>query len=322
MHPNGHTATALGQISTDMPSNGDQDPTDGIWMTKAQLAAVRRISVASADRLIRRQGWRKHPGNDGRARVLVPRIWAEPRHGRPTDVPHSEPPDQYRPPTDTPAADPTDTQPNPTDKTFVISVLQAAVEAQSKRADRAEAEAESQAERATIAEEQREQVLNDLRLEREQRTAEAARLQATLDQAFTDFRAERSRAETLREQLEVIQAQLATAEAEAKAAHDRAWVSGEQQSAAEQRAEADRARADRVEAQAAHEREDFLDAEARTRRELETVVERVAQAEAHQDRLRAEVDSARAELAEARRTEDARKGRGRWARLRAAWRGE
>jgi chromosome segregation ATPase len=113
--------------------------------------------------------------------------------------------------------------------------------------------------------------------------------------------------------------QLATSEAEAKAGHDKAWALGEQQAAAERRADIERARADRAEAQAAHEREDFLDAEARTRRELETVRERFAEAEAHQDRLRTEIHSARAELAEARRTEDVRKGRGRWARLRAAW---
>jgi hypothetical protein len=67
-----------------------------------------------------------------------------------------------------------------------------------------------------------------------------------------------------------------------------------------------------VEAQAVHEREG-------TRRELET---RVTEAEAQQDRLRAEVDSARDELAESRLVDDERKARGRWARLRAAWRRE
>ena len=106
-------------------------------MTKAQLAAIRRISVASADRLIRRQGWRKHPGNDGRARVLVPRTWAEPRHSGPTDELQTEPTDKSGRPTDGFAVRPTDALPDPTDKTLVISVLQAAVEAQSKRADRA-----------------------------------------------------------------------------------------------------------------------------------------------------------------------------------------
>jgi hypothetical protein len=119
-----------------------------------------------------------------------------------------------------------------------------------------------------------------------------------------------------------LRVRLVTAEAEAKAAHDRAWASGEQEAAAERRADAERARADRLEARAAHEREDFLDAEGRTRRELETILERVAQAEMQQDRLRAEVDSAHTDLAEARRAEDEWKGRGRWARLRGAWRGE
>ena len=72
-----------------------------------------------------------------------------------------------------------------------------------------------------------------------------------------------STAEATRDQREAVRVQLAKAEAEAKAANDRAWATGEQQSAAEQRAVAERARADRVEAQAVHEREDLLDAEAR-----------------------------------------------------------
>ena len=65
------------------PTDSESDPTDnGVWMTKAQLAAVRRIGPASADRLIRRQGWRKEPGNDGRARVFVPLTWAQSRGRR------------------------------------------------------------------------------------------------------------------------------------------------------------------------------------------------------------------------------------------------
>ena len=145
---------------------------------------------------------------------------------------------------------------------------------------------------------------------------------ALTDRTLAQLAEAEKRADAARDQLQAVRVQLTTAEAEAKAANDRAWASSEQQSAAEQRADAERARADRMEAQAVHEREDLLDAEARTRRELETVRERVAEAEAHQDRLRAEVDSVRVELAAVRRTEDERKGRGRWARLRSAWRGE
>jgi hypothetical protein len=141
---------------------------------------------------------------------------------------------------------------------------------------------------------------------------------ALADRTLAQLAEAEKRADTARDQLQAVRVQLTTAEAEAKAANDRAWASSEQQSAAEQRADAERARADRMEAQAVH----LLDAEARTRRELETVRKRVAEAEAHQDRLRAEVDSVRVELAAVRRTEDERKGRGRWARLRSAWRGE
>jgi hypothetical protein len=72
----------------------DEPPSDdGVWMTKAEIAAVRRITVASADRLIRRQGWRKQRGNDGRARVLVPLSWARPSHSVPSDNPDKKPDD-------------------------------------------------------------------------------------------------------------------------------------------------------------------------------------------------------------------------------------
>jgi chromosome segregation ATPase len=90
------------------------------------------------------------------------------------------------------------------------------------------------------------------------------------------------------------------------------------------RAERDReiARAERAEQALAGERT-RLDALRDRMNAVESAARETQQtAEVHQDRLRAEVDSVRAELAEARRTEDERKGRGRWARLRAAWLGE
>jgi hypothetical protein len=59
---------------------------DGRWMTKREIAAVRGISIASADRLVRRHGWRKQPGNDGRVRTYVPTDWAEPKPADPPDI--------------------------------------------------------------------------------------------------------------------------------------------------------------------------------------------------------------------------------------------
>jgi hypothetical protein len=73
--------------------------------------------------------------------------------------------------------------------------------------------------------------------------------------------------DTQRDRVEGLLAKLATVEADAKAANDRAWASGEavgalreQLAALEQRSEAGRARADRADSSATHEREDFLDA--------------------------------------------------------------
>jgi hypothetical protein len=57
--------------------DGVADMVDSVWMTKAELAALHRISSGSANRLIRRQRWARRRGNDGRTHVLVPKPWAE-----------------------------------------------------------------------------------------------------------------------------------------------------------------------------------------------------------------------------------------------------
>ena len=51
-------------------------------MTYAELAAVRGISAASAERLVRRRRWARQPGNDGIVRVLVPLAEARKRKPR------------------------------------------------------------------------------------------------------------------------------------------------------------------------------------------------------------------------------------------------
>lgn len=42
------------------------------WMTYAELGRARGINIASATRLAFRRKWKRHPGNDGTARVAVP----------------------------------------------------------------------------------------------------------------------------------------------------------------------------------------------------------------------------------------------------------
>ena len=66
-------------VSNSKLESGCTCMTDGVWMTKAELAAARSISVGSADRLIRQRRWKRQPGDDGGTRVLVPRRWAEGR---------------------------------------------------------------------------------------------------------------------------------------------------------------------------------------------------------------------------------------------------
>lgn len=59
--------------------NGDTPSPGGVWLTKAELAAARGMSIEAANRLIRRRRWERLPGVDGRTRILVPRQWTEGR---------------------------------------------------------------------------------------------------------------------------------------------------------------------------------------------------------------------------------------------------
>ncbi len=84
-----------------------------------------------------------------------------------------------------------------------------------------------------------------------------------------------------------------------------------------------------MEAAANNERQDFLNIEATTRRELEIVRRRTEQAEQGKETAEREAEQVRTQIQEAqevvealRQAETDWRAKGRWARLRAAWRGE
>lgn len=58
------------------------DGADSRWMSYTELAEARRITMASAIRLVLRQGWRRQQDNQGVMRALVPPNWWEPAPGR------------------------------------------------------------------------------------------------------------------------------------------------------------------------------------------------------------------------------------------------
>jgi hypothetical protein len=60
----------------------------GVWMSYDELAKARDIQRDGARRLAQRHRWRRHAGNDGRARVLVPHEWLAEGDKAPRDKPH------------------------------------------------------------------------------------------------------------------------------------------------------------------------------------------------------------------------------------------
>ncbi len=64
-------------------ANGaSDDGVDSRWMSYAELAEVRRITAASAIKLVLRRGWRRQKDNHGVMRALVPPEWSAPAPGR------------------------------------------------------------------------------------------------------------------------------------------------------------------------------------------------------------------------------------------------
>jgi hypothetical protein len=79
-----------------VPIDDEDVAAGGSWMTIATLAQKRRITKASAWRLVTRRGWERLKGNDGAVRVYVPRGQQQPQ----TDVSRDDPIDSRDDPTD------------------------------------------------------------------------------------------------------------------------------------------------------------------------------------------------------------------------------
>jgi hypothetical protein len=78
----------------DRPPDSTADIGDGArWMTFAELAEGRRISKASAIKLVRRHGWRRQRDNKGNVIALVPLTWAQDTSQRERDGPRDNQPD-------------------------------------------------------------------------------------------------------------------------------------------------------------------------------------------------------------------------------------
>ena len=277
------------------------------WLTYAEAGARFDISPEAVCQIAMRRKWPRRRQNDdpfGRVQVLISDdTEIKPRTG----VQHQ---DERQ----------SDTRPM-----AELDTLRDALEHERERADRAEMTADLERERADQAEIRAQQATRRAEAaDADRRAADARVAEAEADRRAAEARADdvRARAGALSERLETMHAQLATAEAEVKAAQNRAWMSGEQQAAAERRAAADRERADRTEARAAHERQDFLDVEILIRRELDTLRERLTEAEKGRETAEAAVLQAVQTADEVLQTAAVRQRQGLLARLRAAWRGE
>src|ERR1700733_9110687 len=97
---------------------------DDRWMTFTELADARRMSRASASKLVRRKGWRRQTDNQGTVRILVPLEAMDSPPDGPSDRPTDSPSDR------------------PLDISRTINALEAAISAWREQAETAEARAD------------------------------------------------------------------------------------------------------------------------------------------------------------------------------------
>ena len=166
----------------------------GTWMTKAELARARGITLGSADRLIRKQRWRRQPGNDGKVRALIPPGWENPDpRGEPTDDP-----------TDDPRAVGMSSL-----AAGALTALEDAVSALREQLERAEAGRVEERQRADRAEAR----ADDLRAQIDVLNAELVVMRAEADRQLAE---ERQRADRFSEQVEAGHREVDAARAEAE----------------------------------------------------------------------------------------------------------
>jgi chromosome segregation ATPase len=205
----------------------DSHPPDteaGRWLTYRQIADLRRISKASAERLVRRHRWRRQEDNQGITRALVPPDWAEPTRPLPPDIRTDDRPDIRA-----------DGRPDVTPATVVLEAALAAVrEAHAGEIGALRERAEAAERRVDAADADRRAAI-----------ALAEQTMAVLKEAEARVAAESGRADMLRDRLNAMQEQLADAHAALQAAE-----AGDARTArAETDRDEERARADDLRAQ-------------------------------------------------------------------------
>ena len=182
----------------DMGMDAGMDGEEGRWLTYAELAVARGIDKQSAVKLAFRRHWRRQKDNHGTVQVYVPVEWTGSHHEQPG------------PSIDTSLDVSMDMSTAIKSLEIAILALQERAQAADARAERAEAETgraivELQVERARGDDER-------ARAVRAEQGREAERVRA--DRAEQGREGERARADALRDRMDLLQAQLATVEAE------------------------------------------------------------------------------------------------------------